>query len=297
MSFTAVNLSQLPAPDVVETLDFEEILAAMVADLQSRDPSFTALVESDPAYKIMQVAAYRELILRQRINEASRSVMLAYAMGSDLDQIGANFNVVRLMLDPGNPNAVPPVPPIMEADIDFRRRIQLSFEGFSTAGPEGAYIFHALSASADVKDASAISPNPGEVLVSVLSRIADGAATPEMIAAVDATLSDEEVRPLTDMVTVQSATIVTYQITADLYFFRGPDSGPVMQQAQKAAEAYAKEQHRLGADITLSGIYAALHQPGVQRVELTSPAATIVIDETSAAFCTAITLNNGGIDE
>lgn len=64
--FTAVDLSQLPAPSVVETLDFETILQAMLDDLLARDPDFSALVESDPAYKILEVAAYRELLLRQR---------------------------------------------------------------------------------------------------------------------------------------------------------------------------------------------------------------------------------------
>ena len=87
-SFTAIDLSNIPAPEVVETLDFSAILAAMVADLQARDPAFTALVESDPAWKILEVAAYRELLLRQRINDASRAVMLAFATGADLEHLG-----------------------------------------------------------------------------------------------------------------------------------------------------------------------------------------------------------------
>jgi phage-related baseplate assembly protein len=52
--FTVVNLSGLPAPDVVEHLDFETILAEQVADMQARG-DYTALVESDPAYKQMEV--------------------------------------------------------------------------------------------------------------------------------------------------------------------------------------------------------------------------------------------------
>jgi phage-related baseplate assembly protein len=39
---------------------------------------------------LLQVVAYRELLLRQRINEASKAVMVAYAASADLDQIGAN---------------------------------------------------------------------------------------------------------------------------------------------------------------------------------------------------------------
>lgn len=296
-SFTSVDLSQLAAPDVVEALDFETILAAMLADLQARDDTFTALVESDPAYKILEVAAYRELLVRQRVNDAARAVMLAYARGADLENLGALFGVTRLVLDEGDATAVPTIPPTYESDADYRRRIQLSLEGFSTAGPEGAYVFHALGADADVLDASATSPDPGEVVVTVLSRTGDGTAPTELLDAVDAAVSAEDVRPLTDHVTVQSATIVDYTVEATLYFYAGPDRTVVLAAAQANLEKYVEAQHRLGLDVTLSGIYAALHQPGVQRVDLASPTANITVDAQSASYCTNITLTDGGLDE
>ena len=296
-SFTAVDLSQLAAPDVVETLDYEVILAAMVADLQARDPAFTALVESDPAYKILEVAAYRETIIRQRVNDGAKAVMLAYAGGADLDQIAANYNVERLVLDEGNPDAIPPVAPTLESDTDLRRRVQLSFEGFSTAGPVGAYVFHALGADPDVLDVSVASPAPGDVVVSVLSRDGDGTASAELIAAVGAVLSSDTVRPLTDNVTVQSATIVNYSVTAVLTVLPGPDGSVVLTQAQAALDAYIAETRRLGRDVTRSGIFAALHQPGVQNVTLTAPAADVVIADDEASFCTATNVTVGGVGE
>lgn len=295
--FTAVDLSQLAAPDVVEQIDFETILAAMLADLRARDPEFDALVESDPAFKILQVAAYRETLLRQRVNEAGRAVMLAYAAGADLDNLGALFSQQRLVVDPGDANAIPPVPPTLEGDTDFRRRIQLSLEGFSTAGPRGAYLFHALSASGDVLDASATSPTPGDVLITILSRTGDGTAGPALVNTVEAALNDDDVRPLTDTVTVQSATIVNYTIAATLYFYDGPDRAVVLASAQAAVEKYAEAQRRLGRDVTLSGVYAALHQPGVQRVDLIAPAANLVIGTNEASRVTSISLTDGGVDE
>lgn len=295
--FTAVDLSKLPAPSVVETLSFEQIFAEMLADLKARSEDFTALVESDPAYKILEVAAYRELLLRQRVNEAAQSVMLAYALGSDLDNLGALFGVARLVIDAGDPQAIPPIEPTYESDNDFRFRIQLALEGYSTAGPEGAYVFHALSADGGVLDASATSPSPGEVLVTVLARAGNGTADQALLDSVNAVLSAEDVRPLTDAVSVQSATIVNYAIEATLYFYAGPGSEEVEAQALAAAQSYAEAQHKLGLDVTLSGIYAALHQPGIQRVDLTSPPANIVVDRQKATYCTGITLTNGGLDE
>lgn len=294
-AFTAVDLSRLNAPALIEALDYESIFAAMLAKLIELDPQFDALTESDPTYKVLQVAAYRELQIRQRVNEAARANMLAYAMGSDLDHIGALFGVQRLQLDPGNP--VLSIPPTMESDTDLRRRIQLAPEGFSVAGPEGAYVFHAIGSDPGVLDAAATSPSPGEVVVAVMSRTGDGTASPELIASVAAVLSADNVRPMTDHVTVVSAEIVEYEIEAEIFTFAGPETEVVLAEAQARIERYIDESHRLGRDVTLSGCYSALHTEGVQRVNLISPAADIVVDRTQATFCTSLTVGYGGIDE
>jgi len=295
-AFTAVDLSQLPAPDVIAEISFEDILASALADLASRAPEFDALVESDPTMKALQVASYVALLTRQRINEAARAVMLAYAAGADLDQIGANFSVARLTLDPGDAAAVPPVPAIYESDTDLRRRVQLSPEAYTVAGSAASYVFHALGADPEVRDAEAVSPAPGVVTIYVLSRVGSGAAGVDLIDAVAAVLSADTVRPMTDSVVVQSASVTEYQITAALTVYPGPDAEIIRATSQAAALAYAAAQHRLGYDVTLSGIYAALHQAGVQNVALASPVAGIVMGDGEAAFCTAVTVTIGGVD-
>lgn len=296
-AYSKVDLSQLPPPNVIEALDFETIFAAMLADLRARDAAFTALVESDPAYKILEVCAYRELLIRQRVNDSARAVMLAYAEKADLDQIGANYDVPRLLITAADNTTIPPTPAVYETDAEYRNRILLSLEAHTTAGPRGSYIFHALSASGDCKDVSVNSLAPGTVNVAVLSRTGNGTAPAQTLAAVTAGLSDETVRPLCDTVVVASAQIVTYSITAALTLYPGTAQEEVRAAAQAAAEAYAAEQHRMGRDITRSGVFAALHQPGVQNVALTSPAADVVIAWNQAAWCTGVTVSVGGMGE
>ena len=296
-TFTAVDLYRLPFPAVVEPLDYETILAAMLAKLRELHPAFNALVESDPAYKVLEVAAYRELILRQRVNDSAKAVTLAYAVGSDLDQIAARYNVERLVIDPGDTAAVPPRDPIYESDTDLRRRVQLSFEGFSTAGPDGAYLFHTLSAHGQVLDASVYSPLPGDVLVTVLSRIGSGAASVPVLDAVLAALSAEDVRPLTDHVFVQSAEIVPFAVDASLTLYPGPDSAVVLADAIARLQAYVADNHRLGRDITRAGLVAALCTAGVQNVALASPATDIEITPLQASWCTGHAVTVGGYDE
>ncbi|WP_079731752.1 baseplate assembly protein [Novosphingobium mathurense] len=293
-TFTAVDLSRLPAPDIVEELDFETILADAVWRMQAEMPEFVTR-DSDPATKLLQVFAYFAQLLRQRVNDAVRAVMPAYAVGADLDNIAALFGITRFTLTPAD--GALGTPAVMESDADFRRRMVLAPEGYSVAGPEGAYIFHALSSDPDVLDASATSPTAGEVLVSVLSRTGTGEASTELVETVAAYVSDETRRPLTDFVTVQSAEIVAYAVDATLTTFSGPDGGVVLAAAQANLDAYIEASHRLGRDITRSAIFAALHVEGVQNVELTTPASDIVISRTQAPHCTGTTINYAGTGE
>jgi len=299
-----IDLSQLPAPTIVEALDYETILAERKAALialfpndEQADIAATLELESEPLAKLVQENAYRELTWRQRVNEAAKATMLAFSRGTDLDQVAANVNVERLVIDPGDPDAVPPVEPVYEGDAELRLRAQRAFEGLSVAGPRGAYVFHALSADGRVADASAISPSPAVAIVTVLAQAGNGEADQELLDTVEAALSAEDVRPVGDRLTVQSAEIVDYAIDATLYLYPGPEQEPVLDAARAKAERYATEQRRLGRDIRLSAIFAALHVEGVQRVELTTPAADLVLDDTQASNCTGITLRNGGTDE
>ncbi|HAX9712187.1 TPA: baseplate assembly protein [Serratia marcescens] len=301
---SVIDLSQLPPPQVVETLSFEDLLEDRKARLLELYPeeqreaiARTLELESEPIVMLLQENAYREMLLRQRINEAAKAIMVAYAIDSDLDQLGANNNTQRLTITPADGEAIPPVEAVMESDADFRQRIPAAFEGMSVAGPTGAYEFHALSADGKVSDASAISPAPAEVTISVLSRDGDGTASPELLAAVSAALNDEEVRPVADRLTVQSAKIVNYQIDATLYVYPGPAIEPIMADAELRLKNYINEQRRLGRDIRLSAIYAALHTQGVQRVELAAPLADVVLDRTQAANCTDYHIRIGGSDE
>lgn len=282
-SFTAVDLSKLPSPAILDVPEFETIFAEMLARLKTIDPAFDALVESDPLYKILQVAAYFRLIDRQRVNDAARGVMLAYAVGTDLDHLGALVGVARLVIEAGDP-------PTMESDADFRRRVQLAPEGFSTAGPAGAYVFHALGADPEIADAAAVSDTPGVVEIFVLARSEGGVPSEDAIAAVQAALSADNVRPLTDQVIVSAVDVVPYTVEAELEVYPGPDSALVRQASQSATEAYVTAQRRIGLPVTRSGLFATLHGAGVRNVNLIQPAADIDVTDRQVAVCTGVSV-------
>ncbi|ELD0412664.1 TPA: baseplate J/gp47 family protein [Escherichia coli] len=291
-SYDVINLSDLPVPDAIVVPDAAVIFGAWLARLRELDPEFDALVESDPAYKQGEVTAFQLTLAFQRVNDAVRAVFLASAQKADLDQIGAAFNVERMVIVPANPEAVPPTDAVMEEDDAFRERIQLSWSQLNTAGARNAYRFHARSADEDVLDADAYGPEEhgraGEVDVYVLSREGDGTASRALLDAVSVRLNADEIRPLTDFVTVKSAIINDYSVTAELEIPDGPDAGEVLENAKNTLMSYTRLANRINGMVPVSAIYAALQQTGVARVILSSPRADIEPATGTAPRCAAV---------
>lgn len=291
-SYDVINLSDLPVPDAIVVPDAAVIFGAWLARLRELDPEFDALVESDPAYKQGEVTAFQLTLAFQRVNDAVRAVFLASAQKADLDQIGAAFNVERMEIVPANPDTVPPTDAVMEEDDAFRERIQLSWSQLNTAGARNAYRFHARSADEDVLDAEAYGPEEhgraGEVDVYVLSREGNGTASEALLDAVSARLNADEIRPLTDFVTVKSAIINDYTVTAELEIPDGPDAGEVLENAKNTLMSYTRLANRINGMVPLSAIYAALQQTGVARVILSSPRADIEPATGTAPRCAAV---------
>lgn len=286
-----IDMSRLPAPDIIEDLDYEQIFQEGLADFRSRNPEWTAILESDPVVKLLEALAYREVLIRSRINDAAKAVMLAYATGSDLEQIGALFGVKRLSGEP---------------DDRLRYRIQQGFSALSVAGPSAAYRTLALRISNAIVDASVESGTPGRVDVTVLgweivqeedtqpAEIANGQRlfpsvvvgsgeavvmagdASDLLNAVRLELSGESVRPLTDQVVVSAPVVKTTDITARLHIYRGPDPQMVLSQALSDLDDYLKSIRLLGYDMTRAGIIAVLAVPGVQNVLLDAPQQDIV---------------------
>ncbi|KVF15037.1 baseplate J/gp47 family protein [Burkholderia cepacia] len=298
MRTTPIDLSQLPAPDIVDELDYETILAEKKARLvalypkeQQDEIAATLELESEPMVKLLQEAAYDKMLLLALINEKARGILLAYAKGTTLEHIGALFDVDRLMISAGDSDKG--IDPVYEDDDNLRERIQLAPRGFSVAGPTDAYVFHARAADGRVKAATAYSPSPCVMIVTVLSREGDGTASQELIDIVKKAL--EKKRPQADEVIVQSAKIVRYTIRGTLRFFDGPDRAVALAEAQKKTQQFADSMHRPGSEITKDGLYASMRVAGVQKVLLDTPAEGVSIAIDQAPYCTGIELKDGGV--
>lgn len=269
----SIDLSKLPAPDVVKHVDYEAILTSLQDDFASRWPDYSR-EPHDPVTKALEVAAYRELILRARINDAARANLLAFANGADLDHLGAFYGVARLE---------------GEADEDLRRRIQLRITGWGT-GNTDYYRYHALSADPRVVDAWVDTPEPGRVRVAVMPQDGDQVVVEEVRTA----LNRDDVRLISDRLDVVSARAVHVTVHAKLYL--RPDAPDVLSAAEQALREAFAQSAGLGRDVVTSWIVAMLHVPGIKRVELLSPTTDISIDNDAYAVLDDVRIERGGIE-
>ncbi|ADW80133.1 MULTISPECIES: baseplate assembly protein [Wolbachia] len=244
-------------PNIIEPLNFEEIFSRMKEELVK---SFTALVESDPAIKVLEVAAWRELLLRQRINESVKSNLLKFATGEDLDNLAEFYGVERQK---------------EEEDERFRRRIKAKIVGSSKGGSKEYYRYHALSADRRVKDALVESPIPGKVQISILSTqlSTTDIASEELLEIVKKQVTRDDIRVLTDTVTVIGCNITEIDIHSRMSI------SPVISEEEIKKQFIKKFElaKRLGWSVTRSWIIANLFVDGVENVELIEPKEDVVV--------------------
>ena len=146
-----------------------------------------------------------------------------------------------------------------------------------------------------------------DALIIVLSREGDGTASQELLDIVYEALTPEDIRPLADRVTVQSAEIIDYLIDAELQLYDEATTAqePILEAAnarlQRFVEAQHRQRRRIGVSIYRDAIKAALHVEGVEHVNLISPPEHLIITSTQAARCTSqsvrIGINSGGGNE
>lgn len=274
----AYNLSNLPEPTAIEHLNFDEILQAILQDFRVRDPEYTNTGLGDPIFTLAHVSATREMRLRARINDAVRACMMTHATGTDLDNLAANYNVFRFVVQEADPEADPPIPEILESDDQLRERMILAWEQLAPGSP-GWYKNHCLNADTDVFDVLAKeSTTAGTVEIWVQSRSGNGVPDAALITTVSGYLGIHAHRFLNDVLDVQPVVAVVYDITAELTIATGALASEIRDIVEQQVNQFCEENRRIGRSIPLSAVYAVLNQEFVQAVDLTSPTANIVLN-------------------
>lgn len=284
------DLSTLPKPSVVETLDFEQIVSRQKARFQDAwetvraaypdlPPYDVGMLETDPAVIQNESESYRELGLRARVNEAARARLLAFAQGSDLDHLAAFYDVFRLP---------------SETDARLKLRVILAIQGRSTGGPKERYKSIAMAADLKVDNVEVYRIGRSPVIyVAVFSTEANGIASPQLLATVKAALEDESVRLANDEFVISSAVQIAVTLSADIWLLPDADSATV-ERAKTALLTAWELERGLGRDLVREWWVSKLMISGVHKVVPTNPAADIVAAPSQAISISAVDLTLKG---
>jgi len=82
-------------PEIIETISFETIKSENISELKKILPDYE-LLESDPFMLLIEAFSYKEMFLRQRINNSIKATLLSTATGTNLDNVAVFYGIERL---------------------------------------------------------------------------------------------------------------------------------------------------------------------------------------------------------
>lgn len=281
---TTIDLSRLPAPAILETLDYEVMQAGFLARFKARweiertiDPTLPLwdvdALETDPVVITSQAWTYLRLLDRSRVNDALLAVLAPKATGADLDNVVARIGVERLVVVPATTTAAA----VMESDERLLARYLLAFAR-PAAGSAERYVFEAMTAWPTLHHASvvgrAVHGRRGDVDLVVAGPGGRDATDAEM-ALVRAACGSTSVKPEATALNVLRATRRLYTAAGRIVVPTGPDAETVRAEAAARVTTAATDRLRIGAEVPVMLLAGAAYGASVTRVDLVSPSADL----------------------
>lgn len=187
----------------------------------------------------------------------------------------------------------------LESDENLAKRIYLAPSSWSTAGPDDAYEYWVRTFDPAISDVRVDSDIPGEVDICFILK--DGKLPEQtLIEELERYLQDEEIRPLTDKVTVSAPAIEEYEIELVYYINRSDRSriSSINEQIQAAVQDYIEwQREKIGRDINPDQLRKMLISAGAKRLEIRSPDFRRIPQKSLALLSGDISVVYGGIED
>lgn len=275
----SIDLSLLPAPEIIKTLSYEDNLTATKARLVTAfaEKGVTYDVENletDTAVIIAETKGYDELLLYARTNDVARSNLLFFATGGDLENLVA-ADVQRM---------------VGESDDRLRTRYILARLNRS----EERYKFAAMNADTNVEDVSVYRVGSGpEIEVAILAANNDGIADQALLDSVSNVIETQSGRAINDVISVVPAVKTQVNVEANIWLLPDADSSILTILEQHVKDAW-NSLAVMGLDLTPSWLMRELHSLGVQRVEITNILGPIVAADNEAIAINTVSITDMG---
>lgn len=165
-----------------------------------------------------------------------------------------------------------------DGDNKYRERIRLSPASLSTAGPESAYRYFALSADPEIVDVAIVCPEDEPNTVNLYPLMIGGELPDEATLQKVSDALDDDVRPMTDKVQVLSPEVVTYSVEIKYYCTKDDEAATIqtIEGDGGAIDQYNEWQtaalgRSINPDQLRRFILAPTDGTGALRVEVVSP--------------------------
>jgi phage-related baseplate assembly protein len=281
---------------VLEELDSETILAQRMQRFKqlwaSYDPPAAAQydveqLEFDPIKINQELCTYFEILLRDRVNQAARSITLAYAIGTDLDAIASRY-----------PGGVPRLEG--ESDDRYRRRIWLSPNSLSPHGTAEAYEFWALTALPALRDVTAMRSVQHDyyptILITCLMGLEYASPSPsqEQLIQVRTYIQNLSRQGLTDVISVAGPKVKEIKYNIAVWLYPGTAPEQTLTKIGSNLQKLAESQYWLGHDHSHMAIHASCALSGVHHIDIIEPADDVLISSDWVVKVTGITVTLAG---
>lgn len=187
----------------------------------------------------------------------------------------------------------------IESDESLADKIFLAPSGFSVAGPTDAYAYFCKAHNSQIDDVYVDSPTPGSVVVYITM---EGSKLPEeaVIEDLEEYLKDDQVRPLTDNVSVSAPQTVDYSVSVKYWINRSSagQAASLQEDIEAAVQSYIEwQQAKIGRDINPDQLIQMMVAAGAKRVEITAPAFKSIQKTQIPAITDETTVTYGGVED
>lgn len=186
----------------------------------------------------------------------------------------------------------------IEDDDTLKDRIYIAPSKYSVAGPEESYRYWVKTYNSNISDVLIYSDDPVDVIIEFIMNNGE-LPSESMILGVQKFLADEQIRPLTDRLTVKAPDTVDYKVNVK-YFVNQSDLKKVdtIKAAVEAAvdDYIVWQRSKIGRDINPSQLIQQMVAAGAKRVEVTLPVFQ-VIGKANVAKLSSKTVTYGGLED
>lgn len=234
--------------------NYEEILSELKNELLQNINKYYSgsiqLSESDPLLKILEIFAYRALMIKQKIQDTYNASILSQAKGNDLKRL-SKF----LFEEEDN----------ISNDKEIIDKIDNLWKNntYYTTGTQSSYKFYAYKFTPNVKDIFINIEDEQIIIYLLFNNDQNEKEQSAVLKNTEEKLNDHSIRRITDKIKVKLAKIIEYNIqltiSSTLYNYSELIKNTILENIRKKAN----QLFLISKNIPLIELTKAAYQPGI----------------------------------